>query len=139
MPSLKEGGANVVSLQLTAVDFTAKYEDNIVSIQLATQARTTQEYQKQIVKAQKSIDILKSQVDAQITVVNADAAATQKLILNQASAYGFNVTQAAKGENYKLLKEVLGLTGEQLMDYLRIKSVRTHNSNRLVVGVEKIF
>jgi len=131
----KEGGATVVSLQLTAVDFSSKYEDSIVSIQLATQARTTQEYQKQVVRAQKEIDILKSQIAAQITVVNADAAARKKLILNKASAIGFNITQFSKADNYKALKEALGLSSEQIMDYLRVKSVRTHNSNKLVVGI----
>lgn len=134
----KEGGAHVVSLQLVAVDFSQKYEDSIISIQLATQYRTTQEYQKQVVKAQKEIDILKSQVEAEITIVNANAAATKKLILNQASALGFNVTQGAKASSYTALKEALGLTGSQLMDYLRVKSVRTHNSDRLVVGIERI-
>lgn len=135
----KEGGCRVASLQLTAVDFSSKFEDSIISIQLATQARTTQEYQQQVVKAQKQIDILRSQIQAQITVVNADAAAQKKLILNAASALGFNLTQASKAENYRFLREALGLDSTQLLDYLRIKSVRTHNSDRLVVGVDSVF
>jgi len=134
----KEGGADVLSLQLISADFSRKFEDSLVSIQLATQARTTQEYQKQVVKAKKDIDILRSQIQSEITVVSANAAAARTLVLNNASAAGFHLTQNSKAANYRLMQEELGLTNEQLMDYLRVKSVRTHNSQKLVVGLPGI-
>lgn len=134
-----EGGATVLSLQLLKVGFSDKYENSIVNIQLATQKKTTTEYQKQVVKVLKEIDILESQTNATIVEINAKAAAEAKIIINNATATGFHLTQDAKTSSYKSLRDKLGFSTAELVDYVRIKSVRTHNSDSLVLGMEAPF
>ncbi len=53
-----------------------------------------------------------------------------------AVAYGFNLTQSSKADSYRALRQALGLDRAQLLEYLRIKSVRNHDPQRLVVGID---
>lgn len=45
---MEQGHADVFGVQLLQIAFLEKYEDTIVKIQLATQQRTTQEFQQQV-------------------------------------------------------------------------------------------
>jgi hypothetical protein len=74
---------SVEGFQLLRVDFSSKFEDTIVSIQLATQQRTSSEYRQRVVTTLKDIDILESQTEAQITVINSEAARAARLIVNE--------------------------------------------------------
>lgn len=126
----------VTGFQLLRVDFSPKFEDTIVSIQLATQQRTTSEYRQRVVSVVKAIDIIESQTAAQITAINAHAAARARLVVNDAAAHGFNMTQSAKADGYAALQHALGLDRAQLLEYLRIKSLLSHTPDKLVVALE---
>eukprot|EP00808_Paulinella_micropora_P021985 g48524.t1 len=131
-----QGGADVISLQLLRVDFNEKYEDTIVGIQLAVQNKTTNEYGQQVTMVLKQVDIRSSETEAITTAIDAAAQANATVIINNATSYGFNLVQQAKALSYARLTRELGFDKEDLVKYLRMRSIRTHDSANLVVGLQ---
>lgn len=132
---MKMAGINISSAQLLRVEFNDKFEESIEGIQLAVQRRTTNEYQQQVVYVDKQIDILKSETEAKCNVINSRAQATSTLLINKANAQGFNMTQSAKALAYKRLGAKLNFNNTELTHFIKIKSIKQHDSSSLVVGM----
>jgi hypothetical protein len=131
--------ADVESIQLLEVDFSSKYEASIIGIQLAVQSKTTNEYQMKVIQVYKNIDILQSETEATITAITANAAAVAKLIVNNASAFVFNITQATKSRSYANLQQGLSFTHDEIIRYVKTKAIRQHTSAHLTVGLSNPF
>jgi len=132
------GYANLVSIQLLKIDYSQKYEDTIVNIQLAIQSRTTSEYTQRVIRVLKEIDILHSECNATVVKIRANAAAQATVIANTASVRGFTLTQGAKAEGYTHFSDKLGWDKATVLKYVQLAKMRSHASSGLVVGVSAI-
>jgi len=119
----KNGRCAVTNFQLLQVDFPNKYEDMITDIQLQVQYKLTSEYQQQVTAVVKNIDVLTAETEASIASINAAAAATTNLIVNEARTEGFYAQQAAKAEAYAEVQSALGLSNKEVLDFVKIRAI----------------
>jgi len=131
-----EAGAILINFQMLDIVFLESYEDTIVNIQLAVQKKTTLEYQYQVESVVKETDILESQANATIAVIDANAQAESSIIINKATNEGFFVVESQKAKSYKTFEQGLELTDEkaQLLKYIQIRNIRDHKAQNSVIG-----
>jgi len=79
---------------------------------------------------------MEAETSATLTRIKAQADAESLVMVNGAVSKGFSLLQASKAASYAALARELNLDNTQLMQYIRIKTVRNHDSNNLVLGVE---
>lgn len=132
----REGGAELLRVQILRIEFSSKFEQSVINIQVATQARITSEYQQQVMTVRNDIDILSAQTNATIATIEANAQAKAKLLVVEASAQAFNNAQTKKARAYRSLTRELGLSNDQLVEFLRVKAIRAHRPESLVLGME---
>merc|ERR1711939_269267 len=131
----KNGRCEVTQFQLLQVDFPVKYEKMITDIQLRVQYKLTSEYQQKVTNVLKDIDVLTAETEASIASINAGAAAKSALLVNEAKTNGFYVQQSAKAESYAELKTMLSLTSQEVLDYVKVRSLTGQGrTSQTVVG-----
>jgi len=137
---LKRGPVFLQSFQLLKIEFLDRYEKGIIGIQLAIQNRTTYEYQQQVVRVEKQIDMLESMTTATITAISAKAQALAKLWRVNATCAALNVTQSAKAQGYSDFRQGVSAFAENslLLKFVKIKAIRNHDSQSLVIGVPSV-
>jgi len=119
----QDGHCEVMNFQLLQVDFPDKYEAMITEIQLQEQLKLTSEYQQQVTDVMKNIDVMTAKANAQIASINAGAAASGALIVNEAKTKGFKAQQSAKAEAYAELQTMLHLSNPEMIDYVKIRAL----------------
>jgi len=129
------GHAQVANLQLLKVDFKANYEQTITNIQLQEQLKVTKNYALDVTRVLKEVDILQSQTEAEIALISASAEREASVLVNQAKADALQLEQGTKAFWYKKLKEKLGWSNSQFLQYVKIKSLSAQPSDSMVVGV----
>jgi len=138
----KEGYVTVDDFQLLHVNFPDKYEAMITDIQLQVQYKLTSEYQQKVTDVYKDIDVLRAENDANITAIQATAQAEASVLVNGASMTGFYAQQKAKADAYAALQANLTLSNQELLDYVKIRSLFSRPSGpgkpaNTVVGSSK--
>mmetsp|Transcript_13302 Transcript_13302/g.33833 ORF Transcript_13302/g.33833 Transcript_13302/m.33833 type:complete len:359 (+) Transcript_13302:141-1217(+) len=140
---LQQGHAMVEDLQLTRVEFSDKYEEIILRVQLQEQLVTTKRYNLTVTQVQKEIDILASETDARVMRVNAEAAAQSQVIVNAARNGALELEQASKAQAYRRLKSGLGWSSQQFIHYLKVRSINAAQaapgaSDKVIVGIDAL-
>ena len=79
---------------------------------------------------------MSSQCDASIAVIQANAAATSRVLLSSVQSSMFNYTQQNKARVYEEMMEEVGWTNEELVQYLKIKTMRSHRNDKLMLGIK---
>lgn len=133
--------ATVLAVQLLRVQFAAKYEQSIINTALQVQLTSTTTYHQKVVDELKGLDVLRAVNSANVTEIAAAAAATATLINNKATASGFKTVQKQKAESYRLLRDSLGMTNEQLVAFLKLQALKAHTASAsgaasVVVGMQ---
>jgi len=123
-----QGCAVEGAVQLLRVDFQDKYEDLITETQLQSQKKITNEYQMQVTKLLKELDVRSAGVDAESQAIRAIAEAEAASMINQAMADGFGVEQAAKAEAFARAKEKLNLSNDEVLQYVKLNAMRHRGS-----------
>jgi len=132
------GYCQVTNFQLLHVKFPDKFEDMVTDIQLQVQFKLTSEYQQDVTRVIKDIDVLTSETQAQITSINANAAAQGALLVNEAKTSGFKRQQAAKAEAYKTLGSSLSLNTDEVLEYVKIRSLLAKRKKaKTVIGASQ--
>ena len=130
-----QGYAVVRNLQLLAVTFKPNYEETITNIQLQEQLKVTKSYTLEVTRVLKEVDILQSQTAADVAVIGASATREASIIVNQAEAKALQLEQSTKAEWYSSLKQRLGWSNAEFLQYVKIKSLSSQPSESMVVGV----
>ena len=130
-----QGYAVVRNLQLLAVTFKPNYEETITNIQLQEQLKVTKSYTLEVTRVLKEVDILQSQTAADVAVIGASATREASIIVNQAEAEALQLEQSTKAEWYSSLKQRLGWSNAEFLQYVKIKSLSSQPSESMVVGV----
>merc|ERR1711971_745800 len=130
---LRPQGARAVSFEITRIDFAQKFEDSITNIQVAIQMKTVNEYAKQVAEVKQRINVLYSQNDAKIALINAEAVKQSTEIMGNATKNAFIMKQKAKATGYAELQKALGLTASEMAEYIKIQSLIKQSQNGKVV------
>jgi len=137
--SLYENGfATVFELQLRAVGFQSSYEQTIINIQLQEQLRVTKSYQLEVTKVVKQVDLMQSETDAGVTEINAEAARERAVIEGEANAQALQLEQNARSTMYKRLRDHLGWSADNFLQYVKMKALNAQPDNNVVVGVNPL-
>ena len=131
----QQGFAIVRNLQLLSVQFKENYENTITNIQLQEQLKVTKTYALDVTRVLKEVDILQSQTAADVTVIAASAKREASILVNQAEAEALQLEQSTKAQWYAALKERLGWSNAEFLQYVKIKSLSSQPSDSMVVGV----
>jgi regulator of protease activity HflC (stomatin/prohibitin superfamily) len=131
----EQGHASCVNLQLLKVDFKSNYEQTITNIQLQEQLKVTKNYALDVTRVLKEVDILGSQTQAEIALIEARASREANVIVNQAEADALILEQNTKALWYGKLKKKLGWTNADFLQYVKIKSLSAQPADSMVVGV----
>mmetsp|Transcript_97135 Transcript_97135/g.277984 ORF Transcript_97135/g.277984 Transcript_97135/m.277984 type:complete len:247 (+) Transcript_97135:520-1260(+) len=135
----RQGMVTVTQLQLLRIDFPSQYEDMITLIQLQVQQKVTKEYQQRVTAILKNLEVMQAEVNAQVSVIEAEADRTSLQITNAAVAEGYMLQQAAKTNATALVAKTLGLDGPEVVQYLKLKAMKSHPSARTVIGLHDPF
>jgi len=135
---VENGWATVENLQLRAVGFQSSYEQTIINIQLQNQLIVTKSYQYDVTEVMKEVDLLQSQTDAEIVEINADAARQRDVIVGRANADALLREQSVKATMYRQLRDHLGWSGTQFLQYVKMRALNRQNSGRVTVGVNAL-
>lgn len=133
-----QGFAEVPQLQLLQVGFKENYEMTITNIQLQEQLKVTKTYQLEVTRVLKEVDILQSQTEARITVINAEAAREAAVMISQANAKALQLEQATKAYWYSRLKEHMGWNNSHVLQYVKMKSLNAQPADSMTVGVSAV-
>jgi regulator of protease activity HflC (stomatin/prohibitin superfamily) len=133
-----QGFAEVTFLQLRSVSFQRSYEQTITDIQLQEQLRVTKSYQQEVTRVLTDIDILQSETEAQVVEINADAARQRDVIIGQANAEALKREQGVKSTMYKRIRDHLGWTAPQFLQYVKMKALNTQPQSKVIVGVNGV-
>ena len=131
----KQGYAHVSNLQLLKVDFKQNYEETITNIQLQEQLKVTKNYALDVTRVLKEVDILQSETEAEIALVSSTATREANVLVNQAEADALRLEQSTKAQWYSKLKESLGWSNAEFLQYVKIKSLSSQPGDSMVVGV----
>ena len=134
----QQGFAIVRNLQLLSVQFKENYENTITNIQLQEQLKVTKNYQKDVTRVLKEVDVLQSQTNAEIVEIDAQAARESAVVVNEAEAAALQLEQGTKAVWYAALKEALHWSNADLLRYVKLKSIIAQPSDRMVVGVSAV-
>jgi len=129
------GFAVTRNLQLLKVDFKSNYEDTITNIQLQEQLKVTKNYALDVTRVLKEVDILQSETEAEIALIDARAKREANVLVNQAEAEALQLEQSTKALWYGKLKKKLGWTNADFLQYVKIKALAAQPSESMVVGV----
>jgi len=133
---LAQGHVDVIDFQMLRVDFPDSYEAQITLYQLKVQQKVTQQYQQLVTNIGNHIIVMTAENTAKIAAVNATATSSSKMILNEARSAGFNIVQTQKAQTYAHMVTTLGLSTDELVEYIKLKAVGQHSSSKTVVGVQ---
>ena len=106
--------------------------------QLQEQLRVTKQYQQDVTRVQEQVNLLQAQTSATIARINAEAEREATVIINQANADALEREQAVKGEMYSKLREHLGWSPAQFLQYVRIKALNAQPGSKVMVGVGSV-
>ena len=127
--------AMVPNLQLLKVDFKVNYEQTITNIQLQEQLKVTKNYALDVTRVLKEVDIMQSQTEAEIALIAATAQRDASDLVNQAQASALELEQSTKAYWYGRLKQALGWTNDDVLKYVKIKSLAAQPPESMTVGV----
>lgn len=133
-----QGFAIVEHLQLRSVGFQSSYETTITNIQLQDQLTVTKSYQQLSTQVMTEIDIMQAETNAEIVEINADATRQRDVIIGAAEAAALEKEQSTRAYMYKQMKEHLGWTGKDFLQYVKMKALNVQPQAKVTVGVNAI-
>jgi len=131
----KHAYADVPFFQLRTVHLPDQFENAIqetqvkqqeIQIASAEQSQNRVAYETRVLQAKQGVLVLQNQAEAEAASI---------LAANDAYNRQYSVTQGLQSEALKRLKASAGWNSEQLLEYLRIRAVRDHPSERTMVKI----
>lgn len=132
------GFAIVPTLQLRWIGFQSSYEQTITNIQLQHQLKITKSYQLEVTRVLKEVDLMQSETDAGIKVINADAHRQRDIILGEANAAALLKEQGAKASMFAQLISHLSWSSGDFLQYAKMRALNSQPQSNVVVGVNAV-
>lgn len=87
-------------------------------------------------KVLKDVDIRRSETEARVMKIRAEAEAEARVVENAARMDALRLVQHTKALGYKRLKSALGWSPSQFLSYLKMRSIDAQPSENVIVGVD---
>ena len=123
-------------MQLLRIDLPKTYEDSIVQTQVENQNIVMKQYEQQATLKRQNISVSQSNANAQVKVTNSSAAAEAYLIEQNSESQAINNTITNQANVYKNIEDRVGLTGNDLNQYLYLNSLNQQKNAKLLVGLQ---
>lgn len=133
---LKSAHATCKSLQLMKITLPDSYENSIVDTQVEVQKTTMKGFEQQAEIQRQKILVLKSERDQNVTIIESSANAQAYYLKELAKSISNTRTLEIQSWVYQQALDVLGLTQDELSEYLFLQSVKDKPQATLVVGVD---
>eukprot|EP00163_Fabomonas_tropica_P000155 TRINITY_DN1010_c0_g1_i8.p1 TRINITY_DN1010_c0_g1~~TRINITY_DN1010_c0_g1_i8.p1 ORF type:complete len:210 (+),score=45.75 TRINITY_DN1010_c0_g1_i8:842-1471(+) len=116
--------ASVESVNILNIDLPAAFAQAIQESELVKQEKERVQFEKESADITANTMIIEAEKRAELRVSEALTNKTNRLLQKDAEANGITTRAAAEAAAYKLLKDDLGLTGDQLIAYIHIKMLQ---------------
>lgn len=130
----REAFCNVTNVQLKTLTLPPTFEEAIRETQVAAEKKrtATAERSNQVVSAET--EVLQSEQEAERIQIDAQAAAETIRVNNEAFIAQFLFSQGLQAERLSVIYDQLDRNETLLMDYLNMRAVRDHPSDRAVIN-----
>jgi regulator of protease activity HflC (stomatin/prohibitin superfamily) len=128
-----------ISLQLLKIELPKTYEDSIVQTQVEIQKINMRKFEQSAELIRQNSLVIISEAEQKIRVTNATGLAEASRIKAFAKANALNNTVNAENMMYKMAMDELGLTPDQLMNYIYLDSIMNQNKAKLLFDVNSFI
>lgn len=125
----KECYSYITTLQVSKAKLPYDYENALQNTQLAGQAGITANQTQQNVMIDMVTKVGQARISAPIVINQAEAKINATLATNLAQAKSFQSVTASESSSYKEMKSQLSFTPDQLLEYIRIKTISNYNKD----------
>ncbi len=128
-----------VSLQLLKIELPATYENSIVQTQVEIQKINMRIFEQSAELIRQNSSVIISEAEQKIRITNATGLAEASRIKAFAKANALNNTVMAENKMYKMAKDELNLSQDELLNYIYLDSIMTQNKAKLLFDVNNII
>lgn len=128
--------ATIEFFQLRDVDLPDSFEAAIQDAEVARQSIEKAEYAKQTAQVAANTRVLQAEFSANVTLLEANAKAVAVMLNNAAEVKSFNLSQTMAATAYAALTAKVGMDTPQLLDYMKVKAIEAHDSDKLIVALD---
>lgn len=133
-------GAEAMAFEIMKVDFAAIFENALTGVQVAEQLSVYNQYAKQVMEVEQSINVLNAANGAEIAKIKAKADKVAKETVGIATKDAFVNKQTAKSVMFAQLQKQLEFNDDEMAEYVKIRSIMSQSSqNQVFVDVEPPF
>lgn len=135
--ALKRTYADCWGLQLMIIELPDKFEESIVNTQVSKQNVSTREFQQEATQVRAYTTVIAAEFDRKVKVIKAFGMANFTYITKAAKAKARSNTLGVEGKIIKLIKDDLGLSGADLIDYQRFTAVQVLENASVMYGFDE--
>lgn len=128
--------ATVDYFQLKSIDLPDKYEVAIQETEVKRQDIHKAEAEKMKMQIELETKIKQAQIASNININKAQGQASVLVQSNQATAESFYKIQQQQAAALAQVKKTLGLTNDQLIEYLRAKLLKEYPEDKMIIGID---
>ena len=92
----------------------------------------------EVTRVNKQVDLMQSETDAEVLMINADATKQEAILVGEAEAYALQTEQATKATMYARLREHLGWSSSEFLEYVKMRALNGQPQQNVVVGVNAV-
>eukprot|EP00792_Barthelona_sp_PAP020_P006896 TRINITY_DN3079_c3_g3_i1.p1 TRINITY_DN3079_c3_g3~~TRINITY_DN3079_c3_g3_i1.p1 ORF type:complete len:311 (+),score=75.70 TRINITY_DN3079_c3_g3_i1:33-935(+) len=129
-----KGFVTVVFFQLRNVDVPDAYETQVIETQIQAQNVRKVTFEQSARKIILSAEAIVAQADKNITVIESEADRKARNITAVAQAQAIEIVNNATATAYEGLKTKLGLSSDEMLNYVELELFRSHSSSYIVTG-----
>ena len=112
------------------------YEDSIVQTQVENQQIATKSYEQQAELIRQNISVAQADATSQIKITNSTARSEAYLKEQQSQSQAVNNTISNQALVFSEIQKEMGLTGDDLNQYLYLNSVNKQKNAKLLIGMQ---
>lgn len=133
---LNRSHADVMDLQLLVIELPPKFEDSIVATQVRKQSKKSRQMQQMATTIRAETGVKVAEYQRMIKVLNQQGLANRTLARKMAEAEAAQARlEVEAGANW-YAKEKLGLSSDQLVEYLRNAAILSNNNATVLMGLD---
>lgn len=130
--------ASIQFLQLRSVDLPNLFEEAIQESEVKKQDIKKAEAELNKVKVEVDTKIKSADFQKSVTINIAEGEASALLQQNSAQIDSLRKVQNSKSEAYKNLKQQLGMTNPDLLNFIKAKLVKSYDGNNMALNIKTI-
>lgn len=128
--------SHVFSFQLRSVGLPRDFEEAIQETEVMKQDLSVAIAEQNSTRVSLETQLMQARRGTQVAANRGEAEAAAVMLANTAEVTQYNATQRKVADGYSGVLEALGSRTAALLDYMRVRALRDHPSQRTVVGID---